>query len=86
MLTSHLAKQASISSTRWEAGPWRRRWMWQRSRGLGIWSAGKRGRKVGRRSTLRGGRLGSMCKAVDMAEKQIIRDLDFGAVERDESI
>ena len=25
-----------------------------------------------------------MCKAVDMAEKKMIRDLDFGVVERDE--
>ncbi|KAK4836790.1 hypothetical protein QYF36_000206 [Acer negundo] len=27
---------------------------------------------------------GLMCKVVDMAEKQMIRDLDFGVVERDE--
>ena len=27
---------------------------------------------------------GSMCKAVDMAEKQMIRDLDFGVMESDE--
>ena len=79
--------------------------MWQRSKGLGIWSADREGGKWGStlfdsyRPLLDGVEINlaeqpsiystrwearSMCKAVDMAEKKMIRDLDFGVVERDE--